>query len=418
MPEAPEKNLALDIVRITEAAALSSARWLGRGNKEAGDGAAVDAMRNSFSTLHVDGIVVIGEGEKDHAPMLYNGEKVGMGDGPQLDVAVDPVEGTSLLAYGRPNAISTVAVAPRGSMFNPGPSYYMQKLVVAREARDVIDLDAPVDVNLHNVARALGKNVQDLVVFVLDKPRHKKLIEDIRSTGARIQLHTDGDVAGALMAVDPRSEVDVMMGTGGTPEGVLAACAIKGMGGQILARLDPQSYVEKEAINEAGIDIREVLTVHDLVRSDDCFFAATGISGGDFLRGVRYSARHAVTHSLVLRGKTDYVPRVVYFRMDFENPLATAMLANSITLTPGTITLSVSEDGIFGVHAITEACAADVLSGKMQRRVAKLYGETCEFEAMPECTLIAVSERTADSASAFSALKSHLRKGDPVHVHG
>ena len=249
MPEAPEKNLALDIVRITEAAALSSARWLGRGNKEAGDGAAVDAMRNSFSTLHVDGIVVIGEGEKDHAPMLYNGEKVGMGDGPQLDVAVDPVEGTSLLAYGRPNAISTVAVAPRGSMFNPGPSYYMQKLVVAREARDVIDLDAPVDVNLHNVARALGKNVQDLVVFVLDKPRHKKLIEDIRSTGARIQLHTDGDVAGALMAVDPRSEVDVMMGTGGTPEGVLAACAIKGMGGQILARLDPQSYVEKEAIN-------------------------------------------------------------------------------------------------------------------------------------------------------------------------
>ena len=274
MPEAPEKNLALDIVRITEAAALSSARWLGRGNKEAGDGAAVDAMRNSFSTLHVDGIVVIGEGEKDHAPMLYNGEKVGMGDGPQLDVAVDPVEGTSLLAYGRPNAISTVAVAPRGSMFNPGPSYYMQKLVVAREARDVIDLDAPVDVNLHNVA-------------------------------------------GALMAVDPRSEVDVMMGTGGTPEGVLAACAIKGMGGQILARLDPQSYVEKEAINEAGIDIREVLTVHDLVRSDDCFFAATGISGGDFLRGVRYSARHAVTHSLVLRGKTGTLRYVEsYHNMD------------------------------------------------------------------------------------------------------
>ena len=317
MPEAPEKNLALDIVRITEAAALSSARWLGRGNKEAGDGAAVDAMRNSFSTLHVDGIVVIGEGEKDHAPMLYNGEKVGMGDGPQLDVAVDPVEGTSLLAYGRPNAISTVAVAPRGSMFNPGPSYYMQKLVVAREARDVIDLDAPVDVNLHNVARALGKNVQDLVVFVLDKPRHKKLIEDIRSTGARIQLHTDGDVAGALMAVDPRSEVDVMMGTGGTPEGVLAACAIKGMGGQILARLDPQSYVEKEAINEAGIDIREVLTVHDLVRSDDCFFAATGISGGDCLRCVRYSARHAVTHSLVLRGKTGTLRYVEsYHNMD------------------------------------------------------------------------------------------------------
>ena len=304
MAEAPEKNLALDIVRITEAAALASARWLGRGAKEDGDGAAVDAMRNSFSTLHVDGIVVIGEGEKDNAPMLYNGEHVGIGDGPQLDVAVDPVEGTNLLAFGRPNAISTVAVAPRGSMFNPGPSFYMQKLVVPGEARNVVDLDAPVAVNLANVAKALGKKVQDLVVFVLDKPRHKQLIADIRAVGARIQLHTDGDVAGALMAVDPRNEVDIMMGTGGTPEGVLAACAIKGMDGQMLARLDPQSYVEKEAITNAGIDLREVLTVNDLVKSDDCFFAATGISGGDFLRGVRYSARHAVTHSLVLRGKT------------------------------------------------------------------------------------------------------------------
>ena len=243
MAEAPEKNLALDIVRITEAAALASARWLGRGDKEAGDGAAVDAMRISFASLHIDGMVVIGEGEKDHAPMLYNGESVGRGDGPALDVAVDPVEGTNLLAYGRPNAISVVGVAPRGNMFNPGPSYYMQKLVVSREAREVIDLDAPVSVNLVNVAKAMGKSVQDLVVFVLDKPRHQRLIEEIRATGARIQLQTDGDVAGALMAVDPRSEVDVMMGTGGTPEGVLAACAVKGMGGQILARLDPQSSV-------------------------------------------------------------------------------------------------------------------------------------------------------------------------------
>ena len=290
MAEAPEKNLALDIVRITEAAALASARWLGRGDKEAGDGAAVDAMRVSFATLSIDGKVIIGEGEKDNAPMLFNGEKVGKGCGPSLDVAVDPVEGTNLLAYGRPNAISVVGVAQSGSMFNPGPSYYMQKLVVPREARDVVDLDAPVKVNLANVAKAMGKSVQDLVVFVLDKPRHEKLITEIRQAGARIQLQTDGDVAGALMAVDPRSEVDIMMGTGGTPEGVLSACAIKGMGGQILARLDPQSYVEKEAITEAGIDVREVLTVHDLVRSDDCFFAATGISGGDFLRGVRYSA--------------------------------------------------------------------------------------------------------------------------------
>ena len=317
MAEAPEKNLALDIVRITEAAALASARWLGRGDKEAGDGAAVDAMRVSFATLSIDGLVIIGEGEKDNAPMLFNGEKVGKGNGPSLDVAVDPVEGTNLLAYGRPNAISVVGVAPRGSMFNPGPSYYMQKLVVAREARDVIDLDAPVKDNLFNVAKAMGKSVQDLVVFVLDKPRHEKLIAEIRQAGARIQLQTDGDVAGALMAVDPRSEVDIMIGTGGTPEGVLAACAIKGMGGQILARLDPQSYVEKEAITEAGIDVREVLTVHDLVRSDDCFFAATGISGGDFLRGVRYSAKHAVTHSLVLRGKTGTLRYVEsYHNMD------------------------------------------------------------------------------------------------------
>ena len=313
MAEAPERNLALDIVRITEAAALASARWLGRGNKEAGDGAAVDAMRVSFGSLHIDGTVIIGEGEKDHAPMLYNGEKVGEGRGPRLDVAVDPVEGTNLLAYGRPNAISVVAVAPEGSMFNPGPSYYMQKLVVPAEARDVVDLDAPVRDNCTNVARALGKSVQDLVVFVLDKPRHQRLIEEIREVGARIQLHTDGDVAGALMAVDPRSEVDMMMGTGGTPEGVLAACAIKATGGQILARLDPQSYVEKEAITEAGIDLREVLTVNDLVRSDDCFFAATGISGGDFLHGVRYSARHTVTHSMVMRGKTGTIRYVESF---------------------------------------------------------------------------------------------------------
>ena len=304
MVEAPEKNLALDIVRITESAALASARWLGRGAKEDGDGAAVDAMRVTFGTLHVKGRVIIGEGEKDNAPMLYNGEEVGVGDGPELDVAVDPVEGTSLLAYGRPNAISVIGVCPAGCMYNPGPSFYMQKLVVPREARNAVDLDAPVADNLRAVAGALGKKVQDLVIFVLDKPRHKQLIADIRAAGARIQLHTDGDVAGALMAVDPRSEVDMMMGTGGTPEGVLSACAIKGLGGQILARLDPQSYVEKEHILEAGIDLREVLTVDTLIRSEDCFFAGTGISGGDFLRGVRYTGRHAITHSMVIRGKT------------------------------------------------------------------------------------------------------------------
>jgi fructose-1,6-bisphosphatase II len=317
MPEAPEKNLALDIVRITEAAALASARWLGRGDKTAGDNAAVQAMRIGFSTLNIDGTVVIGEGEKDNAPMLANGEKIGRGGDLALDVAVDPVEGTNLLAYGRPNAISVIAVSPQGSMFNPGPSFYMQKLVVGSGARDVVDIDAPIRANLKNVAKALGKSVQDLVVFVLDKPRHQRLIGEIREAGARIQLQTDGDVIGALMAVDPHSEVDIMMGTGGTPEGVLSACAIKGLGGQILARLDPQSYVEKEAINDAGIDLREVLTVNNLVHSEDCFFAATGISGGDFLRGVRYSAGHAVTHSLVLRGKTGTLRYVEsYHNMD------------------------------------------------------------------------------------------------------
>ncbi len=304
MAEAPQKNLAMEIVRITEAAALASGRWLGRGDKDAGDGAAVEAMRVVLSSLNIDGLVVIGEGEKDNAPMLANGEKIGTGKGPQLDVAVDPVEGTSLLAYGRPNAISVLSVAPRGSMYNPGPSFYMQKLVVGNEARNAVDLDARVRVNLANIAKALGKKVEDLVVFVLDKPRHKQLIADIREAGARIQLQTDGDVIGGLMAADPRSEVDVMMGTGGTPEGVLTACALKGMNGEILARLDPQSYVEKDAIEEAGIDMREILCCDTLVKSDDCFFAATGISGGDFLHGVRYSARHTVTHSLVLRGKT------------------------------------------------------------------------------------------------------------------
>lgn len=302
--EAPERNLALDLVRVTEAAALASARWLGKGDNNAGDGAAVDAMRLSFNTLHIKGTVIIGEGEKDNAPMLFNGEKVGTGTGTAVDVAVDPVEGTKLLAYGRPNAISVVGTAPGGTMYNPGPSYYMQKLVVPSAAKDVVDLDAPVKENLSNIAKSLGKDIADLVVFVLDKPRHEKLINQIREAGARIQLHTDGDVAGALMAVDPRAEVDVMMGTGGTPEGVLAACAIKGFGGEIFARLDPQSYVEKEAIQEAGIDLREILTVNTLIRSDDVYFAATGISGGTFLRGVEYTGSGATTHSMILRGKT------------------------------------------------------------------------------------------------------------------
>lgn len=305
--ESPQRNLALDLVRTTEVAALASARWLGKGAKKEGDGAAVDAMRLSFNALDIDGTVIIGEGEKDKAPMLFNGEKLGSGRGPKVDVAVDPVEGTNLLALGRPNAISVVGVAPAGTMFNPGPSYYMQKLVVPAEARDKIDLDAPVAHNLQNVARALGKDVDDLVVFVLDKPRHRELIARIREAGARIQLHTDGDVAGALMAVDPNSVVDVMMGTGGTPEGVLAACAIRAVGGQMLCRLDPQSLEEKAALASAGLDLNQILDVRALVDSEDVFFAATGISGGTFLRGVNFTGAGAVTHSLVLRAKTGTV---------------------------------------------------------------------------------------------------------------
>jgi len=308
--ETPDKNLALDLVRITEAAALASGRWLGKGDKDAGDKAAVDAMRLSFNALRIDGMVVIGEGEKDHAPMLYNGEKLGTGRGPQVDVAVDPVEGTRLLAFGRPNAISVVAVAPAGSMYNPGPSYYMQKLVVPAEARHAASLDAPVKDNLKRIAKALDKDVDDLVVFVLDKPRHVKLIREIREAGARIELHTDGDVAGSLMVADPDSAVDVMMGTGGTPEGVISACALKATGGQMLTRLDPQFKKEEHALIDAGVDLRSIMTVDDLVRSDDVFFSATGISGGTFLGGVVYGRDGAVTHSMVMRGKTGTIRHI------------------------------------------------------------------------------------------------------------
>ena len=303
-PEAPVRNLAMDLVRVTEAAALASARWLGKGAKEDGDKAAVDAMRLSFNALDIKGLVIIGEGEKDEAPMLYNGEKVGMGTGLAVDIAVDPVEGTNLLATGRPNAISVVGAALSGTMFNPGPSFYMKKLVAPAPAVNVIDLDAPTAVNLTKVAKALGKDVNDLVVFVLDKPRHQQLIKEIRAAGARIQLHTDGDVSGALMAVDSRSEVDLMMGTGGTPEGVIAACAIRGMGGQMLARLDPQSEKERVTIVEAGISVHEILSVERLVTTDEVFFAATGISGGTFMRGVQYVGNGAITHSVAIRGKT------------------------------------------------------------------------------------------------------------------
>ncbi len=308
--ETPGRNLALDLVRVTEAAALASSRWLGRGDKNEGDRAAVDAMRLSFNALDIRGTVVIGEGEKDEAPMLYNGETLGTGNGPEMDVAVDPVEGTRLLAFGRPNAIAVVALAPRGSLFDPGPAYYMKKLVVPSQAKYQVDIKKPVAENLRKVARALGKSVDDLVVFVLDKPRHEKLISEIRQAGARIQLHTDGDVAGALMAVTPGGDVDLMMGTGGTPEGVLAATAIRVMGGEMQAMLDPQSDPEKEALQNAGYNLNQVLTMEELVKSDDVFFAATGISGGTFLKGVEFTGEGALTHSMVMRGRTGTFRRI------------------------------------------------------------------------------------------------------------
>ncbi len=304
MNKKPERNLGMELARVTEAAALAAARWMGRGQKESGDGAAVDAMRLMLDTVDMDGIIVIGEGEKDEAPMLYSGEQVGNGEGPAVDVAVDPVEGTSLLAAGKPNAIAVLGTAPRGTMWNPGPGFYMEKIAVGPEAADVIDLDAPVTDNLKNVAKALGKEVQDLTVFVLERARHNELIAEIAAAGARVSLHGDGDVAGSLMAASPTNPIDIMIGTGGTPEGVISACAIKAMGGQILGRLKPQSVTEFEALLEAGLDTKRILTVDDLVTSDDVYFAATGITPGQLLNGVRYESGRARTHSMVIRGKS------------------------------------------------------------------------------------------------------------------
>jgi fructose-1,6-bisphosphatase II len=307
----PDRNLALDLVRVTEAAAIASARWLGLGRKEDGDAAAVEAMRLTFSALDINGQVVIGEGEKDEAPMLFNGERVGSGRGPAMDVAVDPLEGTNLLALGRPNAISVVALAPKGTFYDPKPGFYMNKLVVPAQACGLVDIQAPVADTLAVVARALGKNIKDIVVFVLEKTRHTQLIRDIRRAGARIQLHTDGDVAGAIMAASSETEVDVLMGTGGTPEGVLAAAAVRILGAEIQGMLDPQSEAEKEALQRAGINTSRVLRTQDLVASDDIFFAATGVSSGAFLSGVEFKSHGgAVTSSLVMRGKTGTIRHI------------------------------------------------------------------------------------------------------------
>jgi len=306
--ERPDRNLAIEIVRVTEAAAMSAGRWLGRGDKIAGDQAAVDAMRQVLDTVEMDGTIIIGEGEKDEAPMLFNGERVGTGRPPKVDLAVDPVEGTRLLAEGRPGALAVLAAAPAGALFDPGPCVYMEKLVVGPQAADVVDLDRPLAGNLEAVARATGRDVRDLTVMMLERDRHEQAKAEVRRAGARLQLITDGDVAAAILAAwDERPQVDMLYGIGGTPEGVTAACAVKAIGGQILGRLWARDDAEAGRAREAGYDLDRVLTVDDLVTGDDAFFACTGITPGQLLRGVVFDANGALTESLVMRVKSGTV---------------------------------------------------------------------------------------------------------------
>ncbi|ERT66076.1 class II fructose-bisphosphatase [Rothia sp. HSID18069] len=304
------RNLALELVRATEAAAIAAGPWVGAGDKNAADGAAVDAMRYRLSSVNFNGTVVIGEGEKDKAPMLFNGEVVGDGTGPNLDIAVDPIDGTRLTALGMNNALSVIAVADGGSMFDPSAVFYMEKLVTGPEAADFVDLRLPVKQNLHLVAKAKGKKINELTVCVLDRPRHVKLIEEIRACGARTRIILDGDVAGAIAACREGTGVDVMLGTGGTPEGIVAACAIKATGGVIQGRLAPTDDAEREKALAAGHDLDRILTTDDLVTSDNCFFAATGITDGKLLRGVRYGKNIVTTQSLVMRSSSGTVRTV------------------------------------------------------------------------------------------------------------
>jgi fructose-1,6-bisphosphatase II len=306
----PTRNLALELARVTEAAALASGRYMGRGDKIAADRAAVDAMRLMLNTIRMNGVIVIGEGEKDEAPMLFNGEQLGTGDSPDVDIAVDPIDGTRPFAMGMPNAIATVALAPRGSMFNPGPCVYMHKIAVGPVAVDMIDIQAPVEDNLRRIARVKGEKVDDLTVVILDRPRHAELINDVRRLGARIRLIQDGDVAGALMTAMPATGVDVLIGIGGTPEGVIAACGLRAMGGNIQGMMYFRSDEERQKALDAGMEIDKVLMMEDLVSSDDVFFAATGLTNGDLLQGVDYHAGGAITDTLVVRGKTGTIRRI------------------------------------------------------------------------------------------------------------
>jgi fructose-1,6-bisphosphatase II len=296
-----DRNLALELVRATEAAALAASRHLGRGDKNLVDQAAVDAMRPVLNTISMRATVVIGEGEKDEAPMLYNGEEIGDGTGPELDFAVDPVDGTTLTAKSLPNALAIVAVAERHTMFDPGPCVYMEKIACGADVADVVDLTAPIEANLAAIAKVRGVAVPDLTVCILDRPRHDDLVRRVREAGSRIKFLLDGDVAGSISAANPETDVDLMVGVGGTPEGVLAACALKCLGGAFYGRLHPRDDDERRRAEEAGYDVAKVLTLDDMVRSDNVFVAATGVTDGELLRGVSYSADRAVTHSISMR---------------------------------------------------------------------------------------------------------------------
>ena len=328
-PEIPDRNLAMELVRVTEAAAMAGGRWVGRGDKNGGDGAAVDAMRKLIGTVSMRGVVVIGEGEKDEAPMLFNGEEVGCGDGPECDVAVDPIDGTTLMANGMPNAIAVMAVAERGTMYDPSSVFYMDKLVTGAEAADVVDITAPPAFNIQAVAKAKGGAVEDVTVCILDRPRHDELVRQVREAGARIKFITDGDVAGAVMACSEGTGIDLMMGIGGTPEGIITACAVKCLGGTIQGKLMPKTDSEYENAAAAGLDVDKILDTDDLVSSDNVFFVATGITDGELLHGVRYRGGRATTESLVMRSKSGTIRRVTsqhrltklraYAAIDFEH---------------------------------------------------------------------------------------------------
>jgi fructose-1,6-bisphosphatase II len=309
----PDRNIAMELIRVTEAAAIAAARWAGRGDKNAADGAAVDAMRFVLTGVSMDGIVVIGEGEKDEAPMLFNGEAIGNGTQPEVDVAVDPIDGTTLTAKGRNGALSVIALSERGTMFNPGPVVYMDKIAVGPRGRGAVDINATVTENLRELAKRLNKSVQELGVVVLDRPRHDDLIGEVRDCGARVLSITDGDVAGAISTAWPNSGADILFGIGGTPEGVIAAAALKGLGGEIQGVLYARTPEERAAAEALGYDFARVLTTDDLVQGDNCYFSATAITDGDFLRGVRFTEFGATTQSMVVRSRSGTVRTIETF---------------------------------------------------------------------------------------------------------